>query len=153
MRKSILYTFFRMGRLPKGMAQTLQGEGIVLLDEGIPGSITLRNFRAPGRIHGYKKTLFAGSLVVTELRFAACSFSRPVVNVLLGDPRLNLLDIKVGRRKALIVKFDAHSFHDGWKGTVECRFASSVADMFVEQLSESRAHAGGWGLTPQKFCC
>ncbi len=109
----------------------------MLLDEGIPGSVTLRNFRAPGRIHGYKKTLFAGSLVVTELRFAAFAFSRPVVNVPLRDPRLNLLDITVDRRKALMVKFDAHMFHEEWKGTVECRFASSVAHMFVERLSGS----------------
>ena len=43
----------------------------MLLDEGIPGSVTLRKFRAPGRIHGYKKTFFAGSLVVTGQRFAA----------------------------------------------------------------------------------
>ncbi|MCG6879363.1 MAG: hypothetical protein LJE96_09490 [Deltaproteobacteria bacterium] len=137
MRKSILYTLFRMGRLPKDMAQILEGEGIVLLDEGIPGSITLRNFRAPGRIHGYKKTLFAGSLVVTELRFAAFAFSRPMVNVPLGDPKLNLLDITIDRRKALMVKFDAHRFHEEWKGTVELRFASSVAHMFVERLSGS----------------
>ncbi|MCF8128334.1 MAG: hypothetical protein K9N10_07445 [Deltaproteobacteria bacterium] len=141
MRKSILYTLFGMGRLPKGMAPILQGEGIVLLDEGIPGSVTLRNFRAPGRIHGYKKTLFAGSLVVTGLRFAAFSFSRPVVNVPLRDPRLDFLDIRVDRKEALIVKFDAHSFHEEWNGTVECRFASSIADSFAERLSQSRAHA------------
>lgn len=132
-----------MGRLPKGIAKILQGEGIVLLDEGIPGSVTLRKFRAPGRIHAYKKTLFAGSLVVTELRFAAFAFSRPVVNVPLDDPRLNLLDITVDHRNRLIVKFDAHSFHEKWKGTVECRFACSVAHMFVERLSGSRAHARG----------
>ena len=122
------------------MAQTLEGEGIVLLDEGIPGSVTLRNFRAPGRIHGYKRTLFAGSLVVTGLRFAAFAFSRPMVNVPLRDPGLNLLDIRVDSRKALIVRFDANSFHEEWKGTVQCRFASSVAHMFVERLNESRAH-------------
>ena len=82
-----------MGRLPKGMAQTLGGEGIVLRDEGIPCSVTLRDFRSPGRIHRYRKTLFAGSLVVTQLRFAAFAFSRAMVNLPLGDPRLNLLNI------------------------------------------------------------
>ena len=113
----------------------------MLLDEGIPGSVTLRNFRAPGRIHGYKKTLFAGSLVVTELRFAAFAFSRPMVNVPLRGPGLNLLNIRVDGGKALIVNFDAHSFHEEWKGTVQCRFASSVSHRFVERLNESRAHA------------
>ncbi len=113
----------------------------MLLDEGIPGSITLRNFRAPGRIHGCKKTFFAGSLVVTQLRFAAFSFSRPMVNVPLRDPRLSLLDTKVGPGNALMVKFDAHSFHEEWKGRVECRFTTSVADRFVQRLRESRAQA------------
>jgi hypothetical protein len=141
MRKSILYTLFHMGRLPKGMRQILEAEGIVLLDEGIPGSVTLRRFRAPGRIHGYRKTFFAGSLVVTGLRFAAFSFSRPIINVPLRDPRLNLLDKKVDPKKALIVTFDANSFHEDWKGSVECRFVTSVAHMLVQRLRESRVHA------------
>jgi hypothetical protein len=124
------------------MAPILQGEGIVLLDEGIPGSVTLRNFRAPGRIHGYKKTLFAGSLVVTASRFAAFAFSRPMVNVPVRDPRFNMLDITVDRQNALTVKFDANTFHEGWNGTVECRFASSVSNLFGERLNGSCAHAG-----------
>ena len=45
--KSILYRLFGFGKLPKKFAGTLETEGIVLIDVGIIGSVTMRNFRAP----------------------------------------------------------------------------------------------------------
>jgi hypothetical protein len=44
--------------MPKKYAPTLRGEGIVLLDEGIGGSITLKNFKGPGRRHSWKRNRF-----------------------------------------------------------------------------------------------
>ena len=53
MRKSLLYTLFRLGRVPREALSVLESEGIVVLEEGLRGSVTLRNFRAPGRYHSY----------------------------------------------------------------------------------------------------
>jgi len=96
-RKSILYTLFKLGRLPREAARQLQSEGVVLLEEGLRASVILRKFRAPGRYHSYKASLFAGSLVITEQRFAAFALSRPLVNVPLHDDRLSALDLEVPR--------------------------------------------------------
>jgi len=134
-RKSIFYSLFGLGKLPKVMAPTLRGEGIVLLDEGVRGSVTLRKFRAPGRIHSYRKSAFAGSIVITELRFAAFALWRPLINVPLDDERLELLELSVPREGLLCVKFDAGAFLDDWKGSVECRFSTSSARMFLSRLS------------------
>ena len=135
MRKSIFYSLFGLGKLPKAMTPILQGEGIVLLDEGVGGSVTLRKFRAPGRIHSYRKSAFVGSIVVTELRFAAFALSRPLINVPVDDERLKLLELSVPREGLLCVKFDAGAFHEGWKGSVECRFSTSNARLYLSRLS------------------
>ncbi|MCP4900680.1 MAG: hypothetical protein GY906_27265 [bacterium] len=135
MRKSILYTLFGFGRLPKKVRFNLEGEGIVLVDEGLRGSITLRKFRAPGRFHSYRKSGCVGSLVVTEQRFAAFAFRQPVVDVPLNDPHLALLELSVPRKDLLRVKFDAGAFNTDWSGSVECRFSTSLADEVVEKLT------------------
>lgn len=47
------------------MRPVLAAEGIVLEDEGVSGSVTFRDFRAPGRRYSLRKSWFLGSLVVT----------------------------------------------------------------------------------------
>ncbi|TDI37858.1 MAG: hypothetical protein E2P02_21905 [Acidobacteria bacterium] len=88
MKKTLFYRLFGWGQLPKAMRPILESEGIVLFDEGLGGTITLRNYRSPTRRSGYRCSWFTGSLVVTGLRFAAFSISRPLINVPLDVARL-----------------------------------------------------------------
>ncbi len=135
MRKSLFYTLFGFGKLPRKMRPTLEGEGIVLFDEGVRGSVTLRNFRSPTRISNYRRSIFVGSLVVTELRFAAFTCSRPIIDVGVNDEHLALLEVTVPREGRLCVKFDAAAFHEGWRGSIECRFWTSRARAILDRLS------------------
>ena len=48
MAKTLLYRIFKWGKIPKRYAPTLQGEGVILLEEGISSSITFKNVKAPG---------------------------------------------------------------------------------------------------------
>jgi hypothetical protein len=50
MAKTLLYRLFGVGKISWQLSSTLKVEGIVLLDEGISGSVTYLNFRAPGNI-------------------------------------------------------------------------------------------------------
>ena len=109
------------------------------MEEGLKGTVALRNFRAPGRFHNYKKSVFAGSIVITELRFAAFSFSRPIINVPMDDDRLSLLALSVPKEGVLRVKFNAGAFHEAWKGSVDCRFATPSARLFMERLKSNGA--------------
>jgi len=134
MRKSLFFTLFRLGRVPKQVLPVLESEGIVLRDEGLRGSVTLRNFRAPGRIHNYKNTIFAGSLVVTEQRFAGFAFSKPLINVPLHDDRLRALELSVPRDGLLCISFDPSVFDIERSGSVECRFRTENAMTFLERI-------------------
>jgi hypothetical protein len=134
MGKTLLYRLFGLGKVPKRILPNLEQEGIVLLDEGISGSVTFRNFRAPGRRHSWRRSWFTGSLVLTGKRFAAFAFSKAIINVPLGDDRINELRCSLEGKATLCVHFDPSAFHEGWSGALECRFSTPQAHLFLEQL-------------------
>jgi len=135
MSKTLLHWLFGFGGVPKAMKPILEQEGIVLLDEGIGGSITFRNFRAPGKRYSYRQNWFTGSLVVTELRFAGFAFGRPVINVPLEGPHLKKLECSLEKEHTILrVAFDSSDFHEDWSGEIVCRFRTPKARQFLERL-------------------
>ena len=135
MSKTLLHRLFGFGGVPQAMKPILEQEGIVLLDEGIGGSITFRNFRAPGKRYSYRKNWFTGSLVVTKLRFAGFAFSWPVINVPLEGRHIGKLVRSLEKDGAVVrIDYDSSDFHDDWSGTIECRFRTPKAQQFLERL-------------------
>ena len=126
MPQSLLYRLFGLGRIPKLLNDTLHIEGIVVADEGLPASVTYRDFRAPGKYFLRKKQGFVGSIVVTNVRLVALMFSSFVVNVPFTDERIRKLQISVEGDR-LLIAFDPKLFHDNWSGTIEYRFRTDKA--------------------------
>jgi hypothetical protein len=139
MSKNLLYRLFGLGKMPNKYAPTLRGEGIILVDEGIGGSITFKHFRAPGRRYSWKRSWFTGCLVLTEHTFAAFAWLRPLIYVPLADERLAELRCSVEKGTTLLVAYDASLFNKEWSGTVEYRFKTANAQMFLEQLVRDAA--------------
>lgn len=125
---------FGMGKIPKKTAPILESEGIQLADEGLSGGLTYRKFRAPGRYHSYRHVLFAGSLVITNKRFIAFAFKKPVVNIMLKDKKLLRLDISVPESCVLLIRFDVSDFHETWSGNIECRYDTCKAQAFLKWI-------------------
>jgi hypothetical protein len=136
MGKTLLHRLFGLGRIPKPMSHILEQEGIILLDEGIGGSVTFRNFRAPWRRYGYRRNWFTGSIVLTGKRFAAFQYSKPIINVPLEDKWLEELRCSLKDETTLCVQFDAAAFHERWSGSIECRFSTRYAPLFLERLEQ-----------------
>ena len=136
--KPVLPGIGSFGRLPPGRLAEFESEGIVLRDEGIRGSITFRNFRAPGKRYLLRRNWFHGSLVLTRRRFAAFTSFRAIVDLPLDDARLAQLECSVEGNGSLCIRFDPSLFHPGWSGTMEFRFPTSLASDFAERLSAAR---------------
>ena len=134
MSKTLLHRLFGLGKLPKRYAPTLRSEGIILLDEGIGGSITLKKLKAPGRRHSWKRSWFTGCLVLTEQTFAAFA-GKPLIFVPRSDARLSQLHCSIERGHMLLVAYDASLFNEKWSGNVECRFKTPRARLFLEHLA------------------
>ena len=135
MAKTILYRLFGVGKIPAQWRAAIESEGIVLIDEGIGGSVTYRDFRSPGRIASWKKSAFSGAIALTRTRLLALQFSSPVINVLLDDERLQQMKFSVEREDKILIAFNANLFHDDWSGTLEYRFRTPQAQAFVKSLS------------------
>src|SRR4051812_21042180 len=135
MAKALLYRLFGVGRIPKLIGDRLRMEGIVIADEGIPGSVTDRDFRAPGRYSSWRKQAFIGSVVVTNIRLVALMSSRFVVDVPFTDERIRQLQISRDRDR-LLIALDAGLFHDDWSGAIEYRFQTSQATEIIKWIQE-----------------
>jgi hypothetical protein len=142
MGQTLLYRLFGLGKVPRRMLPALEQEGIVLIDEGISGSLLFRNFRAPGRRYSRKFSWFTGSVVLTQKRFAAFTwypYFNPIINVPLDDKRLKELDCSVKGEGTLCIRFDPSAFHEGWSGSIECRFSTPQARLYLEWIKKKTA--------------
>lgn len=134
MKKALLYRLFGVGKIPAAAVQALTTEGVVLMDEGLGGSVTYRNFRSPGRISSYRKVGLITSIAVTNKRLTAFSGNDPVIDVELKDPRIKQIAFSVESNGALLAAFDASLFHDDWSGTLEYRFRTPLALQIIDHI-------------------
>jgi hypothetical protein len=135
MAKSLLYRLFGVGKIPEPLRSQLQTEGIVLLDEAVKGSVTYRDFSAPGRRDGWRRQWYVASIALTQMRMLALWNSNPIINVPLADERIRAMRYSLEKGGAVLcIAFDAGLFHVDWSGTIEYRFRTSEARCFLELL-------------------
>lgn len=134
MSKSIFYLVFRAGAVPKEARTQVAQEGLLLQEEGVCGSLTFRNFRAPGRVHALKVQRFAGSIVLTRQHLLAFAWSMPVIGLPWKDARIRALNVSVEAGKALCLAYDAALFNKDWSGDIEIRYRTSMAKTLLENI-------------------
>ena len=101
MSKTLLYRLFGLGRIPQEAKHQIQKEGVILLDEGIGGSVTFKRFRAPGKYDGWRRIWFSGSVVLTRDHFLAFKYSQPIIGVAWIDKKLKELDVRLEKEYTL----------------------------------------------------
>ena len=135
MAKTLLYRLFGVGKIPAQWRATIESEGVVLMDEGIGGSVTYRDFRSPGRRASWKRSAFSGAIALSKTRLLALQFSSPVINVPLDDERLRQMQFSNEGEDRILIAFNANLFHDDWSGTIEYRFRTPQATAFLKSLN------------------
>jgi len=134
--KTLLYRLFGIGKIPERFLATLKTEGILALDEGIKGSITYRDFRAPGKYSSWRRQWFTGSIILTQVRLVSVISLSQAIDVPLADERIRRMRFTVEKASTLLIAFDPSLFNPGWSGTMEYRFRTTEAEAFVEKLRE-----------------
>lgn len=135
MSKSLFYRLFGLGKIPAPLMAELNAEGLIVFDEGVKGSVTYRNFSAPGKRFGWKRQWFAGSIALTKSRLVGVAYSKFLINVPLSDERIHKLSYSVENDDAFCVTFDASLFHNDWSGMIEYRFKTPEAQRLVGLLA------------------
>ena len=136
MSKTLLYRLFGVGKLRASVLATLTQEGILLLDEGVPGSATYRNFRAPGRRSSWRWTGFTAALALTQRRLPALAYASPIIDISLTDQRMRAMRCSLEAGPRLCIAFDAGLFHADWSGQIEYRFRTPQAQQYVERVRQ-----------------
>jgi hypothetical protein len=91
--KTLLYRLFGLGKIPAQFMTTLKSEGILAVDEGIKGSVTYRDFRAPGKYSAWRRQWFTGCIVLTQVRLVSIQSLSQAIDVPLTDERIRSMRI------------------------------------------------------------
>jgi len=138
MAKTLLYRLFGIGKIPAQLSAELKSENVILLDEGIPGSVPYLHFRAPGSRSSWRRQWFTGAIALTQTRLVALQYANLGINVPVTDERIRQMRFSKEADDTLLVAFDPALFHNDWSGTIEYRFRTSQAQAFLEKLSRRR---------------
>ena len=89
---------------------TLESEGLILIEEGLSGSVRYKKFRAPGKYFDSKIVPQTMCLAISEQRFAVYGHSGRVklVDTAFDNPRLGMVEISLqdDGRLAVLVDYD-----------------------------------------------
>ncbi|MDT3440290.1 MULTISPECIES: hypothetical protein [unclassified Pseudofrankia] len=126
---------FGAGQLPADLRATLEAEGLVLLEEGLTGSITYRNYRAPGQRSSWRKEAVSGAIAVSAGRLVVWAGRGKHIDVPLASPFLTAIDIGVEPPDRVRFAYDAGKFNPTRSGTVEVRLRTPRATHVAELLT------------------
>ncbi len=129
--------FSGSGRIPEDLSRELRAEGVQLLEEGLPVSVTWRHFRSPRRRAGFRRRWFTGAIAVTQKRLVVWARGRHV-DVAFADPHFDALEISVEPPDRVLIALDLSAFHDDQSGRFEVRLRSPDAERITGAI---RSHA------------
>jgi len=100
--------FLGDGRLKPGLRAALESEGLVLVEEELPGSVRYRHFKAPGRRHHGKVRAERIGLGISDERFVVyCRSGRTkLVDTAFSDPRLAALEVSLADGDSVSIRID-----------------------------------------------
>lgn len=126
------------GRIREPLRGELTAAGLVLLEEGLTGSIAFRHYRGPhcDGSDGIKGT--TGSIAVTPYRLVVWTGRHKHIDVPLGGPpgpRTEYVSVGVDDSGRIVFGYDAARFHPDRRGTVRVRLRTPRAVPIAQLLS------------------
>jgi hypothetical protein len=141
MSKTLLYRLFRIGRLPRDERRRLESEGLRLIDEGIPITVSWRRYREPGTYIARRHQSTSGAVVLTERRLALYICRRPVLDVALDAPHAGRLALTRPVENTLSIRIEAEDFKPGCTGTVSYLLLTAGAEALARAWAQHAARA------------
>ena len=125
------------GTIRPELRAALESEGLVLIEEGVPGSVRYRHYQAPGkRFHG-KVTAERLGRAISEQRFVVyCRSGRgKLVDTPYSNPRLGMLDVELEDDDRAIVRIDYDKADEpNVSGQIAIHAKTPSAARIVEEL-------------------
>jgi hypothetical protein len=132
--KALMQWFRNRRRIPEAVCAALEAEGIILIAEDLRGSITFRNYRAPGRYSSWRRQALGGAIALSQRRVVAYSGTTRLLDLPYDQPTIKAIDVQLEKPNRLLIVFEASAFHADRSGTIELRFGTPQAAQIVELL-------------------
>ena len=100
--------FLGNGTLKPQIKAQLESEGVVLIEEGLTGSVRYDNFKAPGKRFKGKVTGERMGLGISQKRFVVyCRSGRgKLINTEFSEPRLRMVDVSLEDDDRVVINID-----------------------------------------------
>ncbi len=134
MGKSLLFSIFGIGAIPKKLRPVFDIEQIVVADEGMQGRLLSKNVKGPGKRYINRTEGFSGCLVVTKKRIACFTYRKRQINIAVDDPKIFEIFVDMPKKDFLSISFETSAFRDGWEGTMDFQFNTNKAQEFLNAL-------------------
>jgi len=122
------------GRLPDELRAELESDGIVLLAEGLAGTITYRHYRAPGRRSSFRKEGTSGAIALSTHRLVVWAGRMKQIDLPRTGEFLASIEVTVGSPGRVCFGYDAGRYRPDHSGTVEVRLRTDRAAELVELI-------------------
>jgi hypothetical protein len=123
------------GRLPEQLRAELAAGDIVLLEEGLTGSVTYRGYRAPGERSSWRKEAAAGAIALTGDRLVVWAGRFRHIDVPLAHPVRATIEVRADRPDRVCFAYDAGATNPDRSGRVEVRLRTPRAEHIVRLLT------------------
>ncbi|GAA2379606.1 hypothetical protein [Dactylosporangium salmoneum] len=123
---------FGSGRVPEQLRAELAGEPAVLLENGLRGSVTYRDYRTPHQFSSLRKQGTYGAIAITATRLLVWAGGRKHIDVPLSHPDRADIEISADRPDRICFAYDAGASDPTRSGRVEIRLCTAQAGHIVQ---------------------
>lgn len=120
--------------MPANLRSSLEAEGITFLVEGLTGSITYRNYRAPGRYSSRAKQGTAGAIGISGQRLVVWVSRGGYIDIPLAMAG-SAVQVSSDKPDRVSFKYDAGRFRPETSGQVEIKLKTPQAAQIMNLLN------------------
>jgi hypothetical protein len=115
------------GQLPADLRAAVAAEERLVLEEGLAGSVTYRNFRAPGQFAAWRKNAVSGAIAVTDQRLVVWAGRFKHIDVPHDHQVRAGIEVTAERPDRIRFGYDAGATNTSLSGHVEVRLRTRQA--------------------------
>jgi hypothetical protein len=130
------------GRFSPEQRAQLDAEGAEILEDGLRGTVTWRDYRAPHRYSSFRKKGVYVAIALTARRLLVQRTGGKEIDVPFEHPGFAAIEASLDEPDRLCIAFDPGAFDPRASGRIELRLSTPQAGRILERLQMLRVTRG-----------
>jgi hypothetical protein len=124
--------FLGRGRLPEPLRAQILADDVLLLEEGLFGSVTYRHYRAPGKRMSFAKHATSAAIAITSTRLVVWAGGMKQIDVPDAHPLRTTINVRLETPGRVRFTYDAGATNTALSGQVDVRLHTGRAARIAE---------------------